>query len=132
MKINGTVIIPNVDSTAFVHSTNATLSLELDNPDATTKDSGGFADSIEGLRSWTLTIEGYATYDSSGNVQAIDDLYFSRSTASMEFAPTTNGDRKYTGTIGIESLELGAPMEETATISVTFPGKGELTRTTVS
>lgn len=131
-KINGTVIIPSIDDTAVVHSTNATLNLETDLPDATTKDSGGYADHIAGLRSWSLSMEGYGTYDASGNVKVFADMFSGRSTASMEFAPDTSGDQKFTGTVSLASLELGAPMEETATMSVTLTGKGTLTISTVS
>lgn len=131
-KINGTVIIPLLDTDAVVHTTSATLSLEVDLPDATTKDSGGYADHIHGLRSWSLTIEGYSAYDSAGNVIPLSDLYLNRTSADMEFAPDDSGGRKFTGGVSLASLELGAPMEETATLSSTLTGKGTLTASVVS
>src|SRR5690554_1850262 len=131
-KINGSVIIPVLDSDAVVHTTNATISVDVDLPDATTKDSGGWADHIHGLRSFTLTIEGYAAYDSNGNVQPLLDLILDRSSATFEFSPDETGDVKIEGSVSLSNLELGANLEETASISSTLTGKGALTVSTVS
>lgn len=131
-KINGSVIIPVLDSDAVVHTTNATISIDVDLPDATTKDSGGWADHIHGLRSFTLTIEGYAAYDSSGNVKPLLDLITDRESATFEFSPDESGDVKISGSVSLSNLELGANLEETASLSATLTGKGALTVSTVS
>lgn len=131
-KINGSVIIPVLDSDAVLHTTNATLSIDVDLPDATTKDSGGWADHIHGLRSFSLSIEGYSAYDSEGNVQPLLDLITGRNSATFEFAPTTAGDVMISGSVSLANLELGANMEETASLSSTLTGKGELIVGTVS
>lgn len=130
-KINGSVIIPVLDSDAVVHTTNATISVDVDLPDATTKDSGGWADHIHGLRSFTLTIEGYAAYDSAGNVKPLLDLILDRTSATFEFSPDETGDVKISGSVSLSNLELGANMEETASLSSTLTGKGPLTVSTV-
>lgn len=131
-KINGSVIIPIIGTDAIVHTTSATLSINADLPDATTKDSEGWADHIQGLRSWELTIEGYSAYDTSGNVVALSDLVIDRESATMEFTTDETGDRKFEGQVSLSSLELGAPLEETGTISSTLTGKGELSVSQVS
>ena len=132
-KINGSVIIPVLDSDAVLHTTNATLSIDVDLPDATTKDSGGWADHIHGLRSFSLTIEGYSSYDNSnGNIKPLLDLVTGRDSATFEFAPTGAGNVKITGSVSLANLELGANMEETASLSSTLTGKGALTVSTTS
>lgn len=131
-KINGSVIIPVLDSDAVLHTTNASLSIDVDLPDATTKDSAGWADHIHGLRSFSLTIEGYSAYDASGNVKPLLDLVTGRTSATFEFAPDTAGDVKLSGSVSLANLELGAGLEETASLSSTLTGKGALTVSTVS
>ena len=131
-KINGSVIIPTLDGDAVLHTTNASISVDVDLPDATTKDSNGFADHIHGLRSFSLTIEGYAAYDAAGNVTDLLDLIIDRESAAFEFAPDTEGDVKISGNVSLANLELGAGLEETASLSSTLTGKGALTVSTVS
>lgn len=131
-KINGSVIIPTLDGDVVIHTTNATLSIDVDLPGATTKDSGGWADHVHGLRSFSLTIEGYSAYDSAGNVAPLLDLVMDRESADFEFAPDTTGDVKIEGSVSLSNLELGANQEETASLSSTLTGKGALTVSTVS
>ena len=132
-KINGSVIIPVLDSDAVIHTTNATLSIDVDLPDATTKDSGGWADHIHGLRNFQLTIEGYSAYNNStGNVKPLLDLITGRVSATFDFAPTGSGNVKISGSVSLSNLELGANLEETASLSSTLTGKGPLTVSTTS
>jgi len=132
-KINGSQVLVRIDETKFLHSTNATLTVNQDLPDATDKDSGGWADHINGLRDWSITVEGYAIYDAtSGNVVDAADLILDRETGDAEFTPDATGDLIFSGEVSLASLELGAEMEATATISTTFTGKGPLAKATVS
>ena len=72
MAINGTLVLLSADSTAIASTTDATLNIELDTPDASTKDSEGWADHIQGQKSWSVDVEGLATFDyASGNVQQL-------------------------------------------------------------
>lgn len=131
-KINGSVIIPILDGDAVIHTTSSSISIDVDLPDATTKDSGGWADHIHGLKSFSLTIEGYAAYDAAGNVKPLIELITDRESATFEFAPDTAGDVKLSGSVSLSNLELGAGLEETATLSCTLTGKGAITVSTVS
>lgn len=131
--INGSQILVQIDSDTVLHTTNATLTINQDLPDATTKGSGGWADHIHGLRDYSVTIEGYAAYNTStGNVVDLADLVLDRDTATFEFAPTGAGNVKFTGTVSLASLELGSEQEATATLSSTLTGKGPLVKATVS
>ena len=144
-KLNGSAIVAFLNSDKIVHTTDATLTFNQELPEANTKDSGGWADHIHGVRNWELSIEGYATYDSDGNVADISDLILDRQTAQMEFVPNTDYDGsgnpapgidsiafKFTGEVDASTLELGAPQEETATMSSTLTGKGPISKETVT
>lgn len=132
-KINGSVIIPQIGGDAVLHTTNATLTIDVDLPDATTKDSAGWADHIHGLRNFSLTIEGYAAYNATtGNVADLLDLIIDRTSATFQFAPSGAGNTMVSGSVSLANLELGANMEETASLSSTLTGKGALTVSTTS
>ena len=132
-KINGSEVLVRIDDTKYLHSTNATLSVNQDLPDATDKDSGGWADHINGLRDWSLTVEGYSIYDATtGNAVDMIDLVLDRETGDMEFTTDKVGDIILSGEVSLASLELGAEMESTATISTTFTGKGPIAKATVT
>jgi predicted secreted protein len=132
-KINGTDIIIKLDDDKVLHTTNGTLSINQDLPDATTKDSGGWADHIAGLRDYSVTIEGYAVYSAStGNVVDLVDLVLDRETADFEFTTDKGGDVKFTGTVSLANLELSSEMEQTAGLSSTLTGKGPLVKAVIS
>jgi len=54
-----------------------------------------------------------------------------RASFTLTFGVTSSGtgDTKYTGTAWLTSASLTAPLEDTATFSVSFQGSGALTQT---
>jgi len=133
---NGTSLIVYVGTNVVAHATSCSLSVSADLPDATTKDSGGWADEIAGLRSWSMTTDGLATV--SGADYNVEDLYAlitGRTEVTLKF--TTNsggtavvGDLKWTGDAFIESLDMTADMESPVTFSASFKGTGALVQGT--
>jgi len=131
MAINGTLVLVNADGTAIASTTDATLNVEMDTPDASTKDSAGWADHIQGQKSWSVDVEGLATFDySNGNVQQLVDYIVNRDTIAIRFLP--NAGVAYYGDASCTSVSVGAPNEDTASISGTFTGKGTLSKVTIS
>ena len=125
MAINGTLVLLSADSTAIASTTDATLNIELDTPDAATKDSEGWADHIQGQKSWSVDVEGLATFDyASGNVQQLAQHLIGRTEVDLYFYPNTGS--AYFGKATCSSVSIGAPNEDVASISATFTGKGEL------
>lgn len=129
--LNGTLYVVDVDSNLIGQSTNATLSIGVDLPDATTKDSGGWAEHIHGLRSW----EGSADYlydpSETYNAKDILDLITGRTgfTFLFEHSSQTAGTVSFTGSASVNSFEMGAEMEGSMTWNFSFTGNGALTIT---
>lgn len=133
---NGTNLVVLVGTEVVAHSTSCSLSVSADLPDATTKSSGGWADQIAGLRSWSLTTDGLATVEPTGANYVVGDIFSAlngRQTVTVKFTTVSgstpvNGDLIWYGSAFIESLDITADMESPATYSVSFTGQGQLTQ----
>ena len=121
-------------SDKVLFTTNCTLSITHDLPDATTKDSAGWAEHISGLRSWEVTVDGLSNFDSGENILDLWDLIENReTTVRMIFAVDENDDGSATaffyGEVSLANLELTNEMEATASFSGTLTGNGPLSTT---
>jgi len=135
--VNGTLILLKDDGTAFAATTSATLNIEMDLPDSSTKDSGGWAEHILGQKSWSVDLDGIADFElTTGTVDILASFLIDRTQADIEFEPqsgafTTKGV-SYTGTASLSSVSLVAANEDTATLTGSFTGDGALSRVAVS
>jgi len=142
--IPGTFVVLGINEsgsvTAIGSSTESTLSMEVDMPETTTKDSGGWAEHLEGggVRSFTIESSGLSTVDSSGSpagpAEKLANLVINQETFDFEFTvnstfATNNslGGSRYTGKATINSFSESFPMEEGATYEVSATGNGPLT-----
>jgi predicted secreted protein len=134
---NGTNLVVLVGTEVVAHSTSCSLSVSADLPDATTKSSGGWADQIAGLRSWSLTTDGLATVEPTGTSYVVGDIFSAlngRQTVTVKFTTVSTGntvvpgDLVWSGLAYVESLDITADMESPATYSVSFTGQGQLTQ----
>jgi predicted secreted protein len=134
---NGTNLVVIVGTEAIAHATSCSLSTSVDLPDATTKQSGGWANQIGGLRSWSLTTDGLVTVEPTGTNYVVGDIFSqlkNRTTVQVKFTTVSTGstvvagDLVWSGLAFIESLDMTADMESPATYSVSFTGFGELTQ----
>jgi len=139
---NGTSLVVLIGTEVIGYATSCSLSLASDTPDASTKQSLGWADEIGGQRSWSLTTDGLATvvpgtvatYISTAELNA---LAIARTSVTVKFTTVDNstvggvtpvsGDVIYSGSAFIESVDLTADMENPVTYSVSFKGTGVLT-----
>jgi predicted secreted protein len=137
---NGTSLVVLVGTEVVAHATSCSLSISADLPDATTKESGGWADHIAGLRSWSLTTDGLATVEPTGTNYVVGDLFSAlngRGTVTVKFTTVNGstpvaGDLIWSGSAFIESLDITADMESPVTYSASFTGTGVLTQATNS
>lgn len=130
-KINGTDLLVYVGSNPIAHSTSATLTIEQDLPDATTKSSGGWADHINGLKSWSIDFDGLVDYSASYGVEELFDNLKNGNNVTVKFSTEDSGDSYWTGSASCSNLTMTADMEAPVSFSGTFTGKGTLTRSTV-
>ena len=139
---NGTSLVVLIGTEVIGYATSCSLSLAIDTPDASTKQSLGWADEIGGQKSWSLTTDGLATvvpgstatYVSTSELNA---LAIARTAVSVKFTTVNNstvdgvtpvvGDVVYSGSAFIESVDMTADMENPVTYSVSFKGTGPLT-----
>ena len=139
---NGTSLVVLIGSEVIGYATSCSLSLAIDAPDASSKQSLGWAEEIGGQRSWSLTTDGLATVV-PGTVATyvttteLSNLAIARTPVTVKFTTVDNatvggvtpvvGDTYYTGLAFIESVDITADMENPVTYSVSFKGTGVLT-----
>ncbi len=118
------------------HSTSCTLSITNDMPEATTKDSAGYAEVISGLRSFEISFDGLVDYtDEAGSSKNVDFLITSinsRTKIDFSFGTAVSGDQLISGEGFISAIEVSGEMESTVTYSGTITGSGALTIATNS
>lgn len=127
--LNGTLYLVDVDGNPLGASTNASLSISVDLPDATTKDSAGWAEHIQGLRSWEGSFEGLYDPSETYTPKEITDLMVARTDFAMVFEPSaqTSGQLSFSGNASFTSFELTSEMESSMGWSASFTGNGVLT-----
>lgn len=133
-KVNGTNLVVIANGVCVAGCTSCTLNINQNLPDATSKDSSGWAEHIRGLRDWSIDFD--ALYDPNGvySAEELIDTIIGRLPVTIEFATegVGNGGLKWSGVASLENATLTAPMEETVTISGSFKGNGALAKGTVS
>jgi TP901-1 family phage major tail protein len=116
-------------------ATSASLSVSMETRDTTNKDSAGWQENLEGLKSWSLSGDGLVTYSISGDYDTPDDLFTllsNRTLVKVKFGSETSGEIDYTGNAYLVSYEQEAGVEENVTYSFGFTGTGVLTQASVS
>ena len=116
---------------------NCTLTVNQSIREITNKESAGFKESLEGLRDFTIDVDGaYAWTDASGSAltNGADDVLQTnvlgtRQAGSFIFGDTAaTSDVSYSGSGFITSVSLTGGTEDTATYSLTIEGTGALTQ----
>ena len=116
-------------------ATSASLSVSMETRSTTTKDSAGWDENLEGLKSWSLSGDGLVTYSISGDYDTPDDLFTllsNRTKVKVKFGSATSGEIDYTGDAYLVSYEQEAGVEENVTYSFGFTGTGVLTQASVA
>ena len=116
-------------------ATSASLSVSMETRSTTTKDSAGWDENLEGLKSWSLSGDGLVTYSISGDYDTPDDLFTllaNRTKVKVKFGSATSGEIDYTGDAYLVSYEQEAGVEENVTYSYGFTGTGVLTQASVA
>ena len=114
------------------HSTSASLSLSIDLPEATTKDSGGYQEVIGGVRSGEISFEGLVSYTDTNNFKELSELANARTKIDWTLGTTTSGDQILSGEGFISSVEISGEMESPVTYSGSITTTGIITSGTVA
>ena len=116
-------------------ATSASLSVSMETRDTTTKDSAGWQENLEGLKSWSLSGDGLVTYSIAGDYDTPDDLFTllsNRTLVKVKFGSATSGEIDYTGDAYLVSYEQEGGVEENVTYSFSFTGTSTLTQAAVA
>jgi predicted secreted protein len=136
--INGTDIkvYSSATNNLVAFAQNCTLNVNHSPREITNKESGGFKQILEGLRDFSIDIDGaYAWTGSSGALtNGVDDVLETnvlnlRLPISFIFGNTVGAtDVSYTGSGFITSVSITGGTEDTATYSLSIEGTGVLTQ----
>lgn len=137
--INGTKFGVYAAGTKIGYATSASISMNHNLRDTSTKDSSGWRDQMEGQRDWEVSVEGMVIFvDNSGGAisdKTMDELYTSyiatRTSFTLMFSTEVTGDIKWSGDAYMTSLSADTPNEDSSTWSGSFSGTGILTQATV-
>ncbi len=138
--LNGTEIkvYSSGTSNLVAFAQNCTLNVNHSPREITNKESAGFKEILEGLRDFSIDIDGaYAWTDAGGSAltNGADDLLASnylganRTAVSFIFGDTSTNDVSYSGSGFITSMSFTGGTEDTATYSLSIEGTGALTQT---
>lgn len=124
--LNGTLLGIYVGGTLVAHSTSNSISITHSPRSATSKDSGGWSDNLEGLREWSAEGEGYMAFDASYGLNDLVTLYENRTKVLIRFSTEVSGDEYFQGYAYLDSLSVDSSPEESATFSYSLTGTGAL------
>lgn len=112
---NGTDLLLSVGASGsevtIGHTTSASISFSHDLPEATTKDSSGWAEFISGVRGGTISFDGLVAYDDTTNAEELAGYIINRTKINFIFGTAESGDTVYTGEGFLDSVEISADME---------------------
>jgi len=137
--INGTKFGVYAAGTKIAYATSASISMNHNLRDTSTKDSAGWREQLEGQRDWEVSVEGMLLFvDSSGGAIAgltMNELFTSyiatRTEVTVKFSTEITGDVEWSGQAFLTSLSADAPNEDSSTWSGSFSGTGALAQATV-
>lgn len=137
--INGTMFAVYAAGTRVAYATSASISMNHNLRDTSTKDSAGWREQMEGQRDWEVSVEGMLIFTDAGGAIAgltMDELYSTyiatRTVFTIMFSTEVTGDLRWTGQAWMTSLSADAPNEDSSTWSASFSGTGALTQEAVS
>lgn len=117
---------------------NCTLNVNHSPREITNKESGGFKEILEGLRDFSIDIDGAYAWTNASGVALTDgaddvletNVLNARQAVSFIFGDTAStSDISYSGSGFITSMSFTGGTEDTATYSMTIEGTGVLTQT---
>ena len=137
--INGTKFGVYVAGTKVAYATSASISMNHNLRDTSTKDSGGWRDQLEGQRDWEVSVEGMLIFTNLDGTAVTgltaNELYssyiYARTQFELKFSTEVTGDIKWSGQAFLTSLSADTPNEDSSTWSGSFSGTGELVQATV-
>jgi hypothetical protein len=135
-KVNGTTFLMylflNSEWKAIGSTTTCSLDITMDTPDATTKDSDGWAESIAGIRSASGSFGQLYDPTDTFSVSEVFDLIDARDTVKLKIASTETGSEYYEFNAHVSGLNYTFDMEQPVGVEGSFTSTGKVEKKTVS
>ena len=128
--LNGTVYLLSVGGTALPDQTEGSISINMETRDITTKDSSGYRELLEGLRSGSVSVSGLVDdNDAGGAGGTLFTTLSARTAVALVFGfDDVSDDYNYTCNAFCTSLEISAGTEDNVTYSASFEITGAITQ----
>ena len=132
--INGTEIKIYTAGTLVAFATSGSININHSLREITNKESAGWKEQMEGLRDWSIDLEGmYAWSDAAAAaITGADELFSSYINTRASFtikwgASSAGGENKdYEGTAWLTSISMSGATEDSATYSASFSGSAAI------
>lgn len=116
----------------LARATECSISISADARDITTKDSAGWRELLEGLRSFSVSTSHLHAEDDTNNIDDVFTAFNDRDEVYLLFSTEETGDKRFNCAARISSIEMNAGTEDNVTYSVTFEGTGALVYETIA
>lgn len=125
--IKGNDLEVYIGGTLVGKATSATLNINSNLLDASTKESAGWMDQIAGQKSWDVSSEMLVDFSLSYGVSELYTAFVAGTEVVLVFGEGTGAVAKFEGNALVSSISINAANEELATVSASFNGTGSLT-----
>lgn len=139
LRSNALAVFVKQSATEFdivAGATSASLSMEFEQIDVTTKDESGAVAILPGNITWSIQCDGLMQYDTKNiagvsttevkSSYALGTLFLAKTKVTLAWSTGNADDPIYTGDAYITSFEESAGMNEVASFSCTFSGNGDI------
>lgn len=128
-RINATNFLVYKDNIVIAHSTDASIELNLEMQDASTKNSNGYREVLPGQISGSGSVNGLVDYSATYGAQSFASLITSRSSFTCKFNDAQSGGQYYSATAYVSKFSLNGPAESPLSYSVEITLSGAITIT---
>lgn len=129
---NMSIYTGTAPGTVVTCQTNASIKTSTNMFSATCKSSGSWAQNLPGVRSWSASIEGLLAFDATNGFSQLWAAWVAGTAVAVIFGTGVTGDKKYSGSTYISSLELtSSGSDEPVTFSAEFTGDGAIAEATI-
>lgn len=133
--VKGTDLRVYIGTKKIVNETTCSIELSTAMIETSSKDSGAWATSIPGRKSWSINATVQLDYTDGGADYTYDELltaWLDQTSLTVTFKTATVASTTLTGSAYIESKPVQAGDQEIATVEITLRGTGALTKDVVA
>lgn len=124
--VSGNRILVFSEDEVIACSTGATFNGTNEEIETSCKDNDGAITSTPGAQNWSIDVTGNAKYDAAYGLEELQIIWINKTTVTVRFGTENTDDSYLEGEAYISSFSIDAPLNATATWSVTFSPRGPI------